>query len=351
MRRTLLLSLFILQAIIALCADRYFINPGGNVTWDGLSDAYWSTTSGGSGGASVPGLGDNVYFDANSGSYLVTGSYGAANCNNIDFTGYTGGFGGAVELFGHATFGSGMYISGGLTVIMYGASKNFTTSGVTGIGLYVNSVASITLQDNWVGGGSLNVYGTFNSNGYSVGVADVYSEGTLTLGSSTWTLTSSGAPWFVTSGTVNAGTSTIKMNNSGSNEVTFYGGGKTYWNVRFERGAATAQNSIADNNTFFVLADVGTAAHNFSTSGTQTITGTLGIAGSSCSVRPTITGGGTFSKASSSNQLNYVRIENTTFTGGATWTAEYSKDLGGNSGITFNGLHACLSNSGHFFKP
>lgn len=349
--RGLLLFFIAFCGLSAHGADRYFINPGGNVTWDGSSSAYWSTTSGGSGGASVPGLGDNVFFDANSGTYIVTGSYGNAYCNNIDFTGYTGTFTGAVELFGNATFASGMSVGSSLFVVMYGASKTLTTNGVTGLGLFIYSTASVTLQDNLVGSGSMNVYGTFNSNGYSVEVADVYSEGTLTLGSSTWTLTSSGAPWFVTSGTVNAGTSTIKMNNSGSNEVTFYGGGKTYWNVRFERGAATAQNSIAGNNTFFVLADVGTAAHNFSTSGTQTITGTLGIAGSSCSVRPTITGGGTFSKASSSNQLNYVRIENTTFTGGATWTAEYSKDLGGNSGITFNGLHACSSNSGHFFKP
>ena len=45
-------------------ADRYWV--GGNGTWNSTNTANWSSTSGGSGGASVPTAGDNVYFDDSS---------------------------------------------------------------------------------------------------------------------------------------------------------------------------------------------------------------------------------------------------------------------------------------------
>lgn len=45
-------------------ADRYWV--GGSGTWNSTNTANWSSTSGGSGGASVPTAGDNVYFDDSS---------------------------------------------------------------------------------------------------------------------------------------------------------------------------------------------------------------------------------------------------------------------------------------------
>ena len=48
-------------------ANRYWI--GGSGDW--TDTANWSTTSGGSGGASVPTASDDVYIDANSGSGTV----------------------------------------------------------------------------------------------------------------------------------------------------------------------------------------------------------------------------------------------------------------------------------------
>lgn len=44
-------------------ANRYWVGGAGDWT----DTAHWSTTSGGSGGASVPGISDDVYFDGNSG--------------------------------------------------------------------------------------------------------------------------------------------------------------------------------------------------------------------------------------------------------------------------------------------
>lgn len=74
-------------------ANRYWV--GGNGTWDGTNTAPWSSTSGGSGGASVPTSSDNVFFDANSGSVTVNTAargYGVSSvaCSNLDFTGFSG---------------------------------------------------------------------------------------------------------------------------------------------------------------------------------------------------------------------------------------------------------------------
>lgn len=51
-------------------ANRYWV--GGNGTWDGTTTTNWSTTSGGAGGASVPGTADAVLFDYNSGTGTAT---------------------------------------------------------------------------------------------------------------------------------------------------------------------------------------------------------------------------------------------------------------------------------------
>ena len=71
-------------------ANRYWVGNGGN--WDDTS--HWSTSSGGSGGASVPTQDDDVYFDAN--SFTTSGQtvhcrY-AGNphyCKNVDWSGVT----------------------------------------------------------------------------------------------------------------------------------------------------------------------------------------------------------------------------------------------------------------------
>ncbi|RPD39634.1 Calx-beta domain-containing protein [Chitinophaga barathri] len=65
---------------------RYWVGGSGN--WN--ESAHWSTTSGGPGGACVPTVANDVYFNANSftaGSSTVTISEGNAYCRNMDWTG------------------------------------------------------------------------------------------------------------------------------------------------------------------------------------------------------------------------------------------------------------------------
>lgn len=353
MKHLFLILVFVFYSIIALCADRYFINPGGNVNWDNATGTtYWSTSSGGAGGASQPTSADNVFFDANSGTSLVTAVYTEAICATINFTGYTGDIAGTIQGYGDAILVSGITTSLGLE-FYGGGTRSLTTGGNTGLDFYFGAGSgNWTLQDNIVGGANFQqAAGTFDANNKNITVG-TSSTGNITMGSGTWTITSSGSSWSV--GTVTANTSTLKFTNTSNNNITFSGGGQTYNNVRFERGASTGTNTITGNNTFGgVLVDIGTVSHNFNIgTTTQTITGaTLGIQGDDCTNKIKITGGGTFTKTSGSPQLLYVEIENTAFTGGATWTAEYATDLGGNSGITFNGLYGCLKKYLHFFKP
>src|SRR3990167_2684571 len=88
-------------------ANRFWIGGTGNTN----DTAHWSETSGGSGGASVPGSTDDAKFDANSfsaGSSTVTLS-GTFNVKSIDFTGATNN-----PIF---TGTSSMTVNGDLTLI------------------------------------------------------------------------------------------------------------------------------------------------------------------------------------------------------------------------------------------
>ena len=110
-------------------ADRYWV--GGTANWDGTAGAKWSATSGGAGGASVQTSADNVFFDASSGSGTVTISTVNANCNNLNFSGFTG------TIFSVSNTPE-IYIYGNLVVsagMTWSASSNLafaaTTSGKT----------------------------------------------------------------------------------------------------------------------------------------------------------------------------------------------------------------------------
>lgn len=85
-------------------ASRYWVGSG---TWNATNTANWSTTSGGTGGASVPTSVDIVYFNASSGSNnTVEAGYDAA-CASINMTGYTGklvcGTGASISIYGSGT--------------------------------------------------------------------------------------------------------------------------------------------------------------------------------------------------------------------------------------------------------
>ena len=138
-------------------ADRYWV--GGTGTWDATTTTNWSTSTGGSGGASVPTAADNAIFDAGSdagGIFTVTLS-GTRLCLNItasalDFTMTLGGTG-ALTVSGNLSFPATNFSStftGGVTFNSTTTGKTITTNGNSINGnVTFNGVGGVwQLQDN-----------------------------------------------------------------------------------------------------------------------------------------------------------------------------------------------------------
>lgn len=216
-------------------AARYWV--GGTGTWSSTNTTNWSATSGGAGGASVPGSADTTFFDANSGTGTVT------------------------------------FTNGAVTII----STAISTANIT-----LSLDAAFTLSN------LITVSaGTFTTNNYSVTAAgfalSFTTVRTINLGSSTVTLTASGNAFNATINTnltFNAGTSTITFSSAASPALVggaIGGAGLTFYNVSFTSTAPVNQ-IINGSNTFNNLSFTSrnTTGINFVTlGGNQTITGTF----------------------------------------------------------------------------
>ena len=327
---------------------------GGSGTWNASSTTHWATSSGGTGGASVPTSTDDVTFDGNSNAtaYTVTldGSGGDTNCQNLTIS--APGTSGNVTLagnLGHANvYGSIAFYSGlvgnynGTFILLATSSKTLTFAGTTfsngptfnfsGIG------GTWQLQDAMnIGTGSLSSNaGTLDTNGKTVTCGTFNSSGsstrTITLGASainctTWTATT------VTGLTFTCGTSVITF--SGNTGSSFSGGGLTYYGV-----VATGQPGFQGANTFTNLTLTGPAAYsNLQFSANQTVTGTFTATGANASTQRmyinTDTTGTSRTITAAAVSLANVDFEDITGAGAATWSGTLLGDCGGNSGITF----------------
>lgn len=133
-------------------ANRYRIGGTGN--WN--DTAKWSTSSGGSGGASVPSTSDDSFFDANSGGGTCTIN-AAATPLSITTTGFTGTITQAatMTMTGALTHNNGTYNSAGYALsvgsLAAGASATLSTGA---------SVVSITVGNLAVTAGATLDWGT-----------------------------------------------------------------------------------------------------------------------------------------------------------------------------------------------
>lgn len=141
-------------------ALRYWV--GGTGTWDNVNTANWSTSSGGSGGASVPGSSDTVIIDSNSGGGTVTfQNYSATAYAGLNVTAGTLNISATLRIDGSVIFGSGATIGG--------FSAFYIWPGYGGIGKTVNfscsTSSSIYSLDFIAGNGStINCSGTIRAN-------------------------------------------------------------------------------------------------------------------------------------------------------------------------------------------
>lgn len=336
-------------------ANRYWV--GGTANWDGTAGTKWSLTSGGAGGETVPADVDDVFFDANSGAGTTTIATNTANCQNLNFTGFTGtlaGSGVILNVYGNFTLSTGMTFTFSEGIVLRATTaKTVTTNGKSiPASIDFNGLAGTwTLQDALVCTNVIYlVRGTFDANNFNVTATrfstDLTNTRVLTMGSGTWNLTTTATSnaWEIlqSSGlTINANTSTIKISGSTTNIRTFMGGGLTYYNLWFSNATAAGQMNVTGANTFNdIQAGVeGNAQTIRFTAATTTTVTTFTVSGAASNLitigsitnaSHTLTkaGGGTISR-------NFLSISYSTATPASTWSTASSTDGGNNSGWTF----------------
>lgn len=331
-------------------ANRFWV--GGTASWDGTASTKWATTSGGAGGASAPGLTDDVFFDGNSGSGTVTTTSGS--CQSLTCTGFPGtmaGVPGGLTIAGNVTMASGMTATGLAFNVGGGAAPsitcNFTSAGCTvGTASFnFGNPLTVNLQDDLSAATRVAIgSGTFNTNNHNVTAPSIQGSGSITrtinMGSGTWTVTGTGAnAWFfgTTSGlTLNPGTSTIKLTANSSSGTTFDGGGLTYnniWNASAGSGALT----IVGSNTFNDFRSDAGRTIRFTDSTTTTVSSLNlnGTVGNLITLACTISGSWTISDSTGTNTVTLCSISRSVATGGASFVAINSVNGGNNVGWIF----------------
>lgn len=339
-------------------ADRYWV--GGTETWNATAGTKWSTTSGGGGGSAVPTSSDNVFFDGNSGTVVVT--VGATvNSLSLNFTGFTGTFAGSsvVNVFGNIIYAAGMTLThtGNVEFESTSTGRTVTTGGktLTHGWIFKGVGGGWTLQDAVTNSASSNTQGkitltngTLDLNGQTINTWSFGITGTATralvMGActvqirSTSTGTTDGfALASTTNFTLTENTGLVQfMGTSGA----FNGSTETWYAV--STSAVTVSLSIRGGGTFTnitMTGVVGDAMAIFNLATGFTITGTLTITGNSAVQRIRMinsTSPGLQSTITAAAvALTNVDIQDVSGAGAATWSGTSVGDMGGNTGITF----------------
>lgn len=320
-----------------------WINTGGG-TLDWHTAGNWDN--------GVPNSTTDAVFDAASFSAdgtIITFS-ALAKCKNIVTTGVDQTFTiqssvYSLEVYGSTTLTNKLTVTFTGTAYWYNKSTGAETitqggSTLTLNRLYFNGVGgSWTNQDAFNVGNTniMNKAGTWDTNGFEItttstsGISPTTNAAIFTFGSSTLNM----VIWngFASDYTINAGTSILNISGT-----TFYGQGKTFYDVNF-----TSNVAINGVNTFHNLTRIGTAAINNSLSlvFNQTVTGTLTITGnnatnnrllircSSVGIQKTLT--------SANNAITNCDFRDIKGAGAGSWdfSAVEIGDCGGNSDITF----------------
>lgn len=266
----------LMPSVPAYAAGPYYW-VGGSGNWE--DPMHWASSSGGAGGAGVPTLSDDVYFDTNSGSgFTVTvTAYSSSKCHGMDWTGVQGSpvFQGnptspirTFEIYGDCIL-SGMTIGSGVSLNFRPSATNTLTTNGIAIPLMTTGhhelvlQDSLTVSDSWL----IMLGGTFTTNNQSVSSSsiDMQFSPTVNLGSSTINC----LQWvWETAGYLNAGTSTITLS---GRCFRFWGGSQTYYNVEIN-GDWTGV-AFTGSNTFNDLKlGAGLGTLNIEAGSTQTVT-------------------------------------------------------------------------------
>jgi hypothetical protein len=287
-------------------ADRYWV--GGSANWDATAGTKWALTSGGTGGQANPTTSDDVYFDANSGGVTVTLTT-TGNTRNLDFTGFTGTFAGSNPMIinGNLTLGSGWTRTHTGNLNFQGTTTGRTISSgdiVLGNNLIFNGAGgswTITTDLTTTGAATTLTLGSLTlSNGITLTTPTFASSNTntrtLNAGTAKIVFTGVGNIWNVSTSTgltLNVSNSVFESNNTSSSNVVFNGAASPnfqYGTVFFNRGSSIGALTINGTQTFGLIKDRGTSAHNLIMGGGTTNTvSNFDVRGSSSSARVFLT--------------------------------------------------------------
>ena len=338
----------------------------------------------------------------------------AAYCKNMNWTGATnspylssnGHASSPLCIYGSLTFISGMNIAsfeGSVYFKSVNAGQTITSAGKQfvkyGNNFYFDGIGGYVLQDAFSTTGTLNLNkGQLNFNGKNVTASSFNSNNSnirnLILGNSAVTITGNTA-WNCnsTNFALSAGSSVITFTYNGW--VYFSGGAQTYNNLVFSYGSGTG--NIWDNNNIFnkvyftgdgQINSTGNTFSKITFKSTGEINGNINTADSvifTAGHAYTLSNGNTFSinnyleakgdcgawiniesdtpgsqatmnsAAASGIKVNNVRMRDIKATGGATFIANTSVDLGNNTGWTINSLAQkslyWIGNSGNWNDP
>jgi hypothetical protein len=262
-------------------ANRFWVGGSGN--WS--DTAHWASTSGGAGGQTVPGTADVATIDGH-----ASGLNGGTLTIDADITVNTLIWGAAVGTIDNS------------------GNRNVTITGSTGFS------GSGSGARTWTGG-----TGTY----------------TLSSASTTWAMTTTTNLTNPT--TAFASAVLVFSGNSSASPNTFSGGGLTYGNVTFNGQSNGGGVVISGANTFAALTIGAPNWTQFPSSITQTVTSLVATGTSSAPVAlesNNSTNQAVISDSSGTNAFAWCSIRCMSFTGGATFSASSSADLGRNSGIT-----------------
>lgn len=345
-------------------ASRFWVGGGSSTNWDATANTNWAATSGGAGNQTVPGSGDDVFFDSNSGvgtSVLNAGF--AGTINSIDCTGYAGTLqmdriltiGGSSVV---AKFVSGMTVSGSSKSITFpktAGGVTFTSGGKTFGTLTCGANAAtaggtITFADNltcatiFSGDMSLdftnrtvNLTSQLTNQGGSANI-------TITMSGCTLNLTGTGNVWFPNSGITIVVNTSSTINQSGTNSI-FNGKGYTYNDLVLSGQTQQVSATVLNGNTFRNLTITGSASGNFgayifSSGVTQTVTGTFTVTGNSATTMARVLGqqiGSAATISAAAVSITNAIFRDITASGAAApFTGTLLGDGKGNTSITFD---------------
>lgn len=194
-------------------ANRYFVGGG---TGDYNSTTNWSDSDGGSSGSSVPGSADDVFLTATSGDGTLTVNVASA-AKSIDCTGFTGTLtlGANLTVSGSITLVSGMTFTPSTYTVLVKATGTLTSGGKEFYALTIDSVSganTTTLGDNVTVNNTLTV-GDTSGNTTTLNGNTLIAKGDVTKPASSYTVT---------------GTTTIQINGSGNQTISFFASTDNY---------------------------------------------------------------------------------------------------------------------------